>query len=225
MFIGHWAPAFAAAAVSTDRPRLGAFFVAGQVVDWAFFPLFMSGIERARIVPGITEMSAFDFYHMPYTHSLLGTLVFAIVFGLFVRWVSGSERGAILAGAVVLSHWVLDLLVHRPDLTLAGGANKLGLGLWNHPAIEIPLELGITLAAFAWYMRATSGRILPAMVLIGVMLVAQAVSWFGPQPVDYSPALPLTAIAAFGVITALAFWTGKTRTRRARPLAGNAAAG
>ena len=211
MFIGHWAPAFAAVALSTDRPRLGTYFIAGQLVDWAFFPLFTAGIERARIVPGLTAMSSFDFYHMPYTHSLIGTAAFAVGFGLLVWWQFRSESGALLAGAVVLSHWLLDLLAHRPDLTLAGGGDKLGFGLWDHPAIEMPLELGITLVAFALYMRATTGRKAPAVLLLTVMLVAQAISWFGPQPVEYSPALPITALAAFAIITALAFWTGKTR--------------
>ena len=73
MFIGHFAPAFVAAAVTPDRPRLGIYFLAAQLVDWAFFAFVLIGVEDLRIVPGITAMNPMDLYHMPYTHSLLGS--------------------------------------------------------------------------------------------------------------------------------------------------------
>ena len=211
MFIGHWAPAFVAAAVSPRAPKLGTLFIAGQLVDWAFMAFFMLGIEDARIEPGITVMSPLDLYHMPYTHSLLGTAVFAVIFGLIVGGGLRNKMAGLLAALVVLSHWFTDLLVHRPDLTLAGAPPKMGWGLWNYPWIEIPLELGITLGAFYMYMRATKGPIGPAVILITVMIVLQLVSWFAPQPTAYSIALPITALFGFGIITALAYWVGNTR--------------
>ena len=211
MFIGHWAPAFIAGAVSEESPRMGTLFIGAQLVDWAFMLFLMVGVEEARITPGITAMSPLDLYHMPYTHSLLGTAVFAVIFGLIV---GGSLRNAVAgtwAGMVVLSHWFLDLLVHRPDLTVAGGQDKLGWGLWDMPWVEIPLELGLTIGAFIWYMRATKGPLGPPLILIAVMLVFQLVNWFAPQPTEYSIALPITAMIGFAVITALAFWVGRTR--------------
>ena len=211
MFIGHWAPAFAAGAISSESPKLGTLFVAAQLVDWAFLVLFAVGLEDARIVPGITVMSSSDFYHMPFTHSLLGTAVFAAVFALVVGIVLRNAVAATWAGLVVLSHWLLDLVVHRPDLTLAGGSEKYGWGLWNEPLLEIPLELGITFVAFFWYMRSTKGPIGPPLILISVMVIFQAISWFGPQPTEYSIALPMTAAFAFFVITALSLWVGRTR--------------
>lgn len=211
MFIGHWAPAFVAGAISEESPRLGTLFIGAQLVDWAFMAFVMTGIENARIVPGITAMNGLDLYRMPYTHSLLGTAVFAGLFALVIGWTLRNAVAAVWAGLVVASHWFLDLLVHRPDLTLAGGNEKLGLGLWNQPWIEIPLELGLTVGAFAWYMRATKGPLGPPAILLAVMLLFQAVNWFGPQPTQYSIAMPLTALLGFGVITALAFWVGRTR--------------
>ena len=211
MFIGHFAPALAAAAISPRAPKLGTLFVAAQLVDWAFFTLAIFGIEKMRMVPGITVMVPFDLYHMPYTHSLLGTAVSAIIFGLIVLSWLRDGAAAILAGMVVMSHWLLDFLVHRPDLTLAGSPPKLGLGLWNYPWLEIPLELGITLGAFYWYMRRTRGPVGPALILMVVLLVMQAVNWFAPAPHVASPAFYLTALVSFAVATILARWVGTTR--------------
>lgn len=216
MFIGHWAPALAAGAASSESPRLGTLFVAAQLVDWAFMLFVIVGIEQMRITPGITVMNPLDLYHMPITHSLLGSGAFALVFGAIVWRMTRSSTAGIIAGFVVVSHWVLDLLVHRPDLTLAGGEEKLGWGLWNYPWIEIPLELGITLGAFYWYVRATKGPLGPPLILITVMLAMQAVNWFGPHPTEMSIWLPITSMFAFGIITLLAMWVGRTRWHKRR---------
>jgi len=217
MFIGHFAPALAAAAVSPRAPKLGALFMAAQLVDWVFFTLAFVGIEKMRLVPGITVMVPFDLYHMPYTHSLLGTVVAAVIFGLIVLSWQRDAGAGLLAGMVVLSHWLLDFLVHRPDLTLAGTPPKLGLSLWNYPWIEIPLELGITLSAFYWYMRRTRGPVGPPLILLAVLLAMQAVNWFGPTPHTAGPALYISALASYAVATLLARWVGTTRWhKRAR---------
>jgi hypothetical protein len=214
MFIGHWAPAFAAAAISPKSPKLGTLFVAAQLVDWGFAALAIVGIEKMRIVPGITVMNPMDLYQMPYTHSLLGSLIWAAVFAMIVLIWQKNFVGAMIAGAVVLSHWFLDLLVHRPDLTLAGGPPPMGLGLWNYPFIEIPLELGITIAAFAFYLRKTRGPILPPLILMALLLIFQAASWFGPQPTQVGPLLYLGGMATFGVVTFFAYWVGTTRRHK-----------
>ena len=215
MFIGHWAPAFVAAALTPERPKLGTFFIAAQLVDWAFMLFVLVGLEGLRIAPGITAMNAMDLYHYPYTHSLVGTAAFAAAFATGVRFVTGSWRGALPAAAVVASHWLLDLLVHRPDMTLAGGEPKLGLGLWNVPAAEMPLELALTFGAAWFFARRTRGPMLPLVILCVALLAAQAVDWFGAQPTEYSTSIPLVALSAFTILTALAFWVGRTRTVRA----------
>ena len=148
MFIGHFAPALVAAA----RPKaagLGTLFVAAQLVDIGFAALLFPGLEAMRIVPGITAMNPMDLYHMPYTHSLLGALLWATGFGALVGVATKRRAAAIGAALVVLSHWFVDLLVHIPDLTLYGAPPKLGLGLWNHPMIAMPLEILFIGAALA----------------------------------------------------------------------------
>ena len=182
MFIGHFAPAFAAAALSERAPKLATLFVGAQLVDWAFFLFAATGIEKMRIDPDATVMVPFDLYHMPYTHSLLGSAVWAALFGLVIVAMRRDVFAGILGALVVLSHWVLDFLTHRPDLTLAGGDRTYGLGLWNYPIAAIAIELGITIGAFIWFIKRTKGPIGPAAILLAVMLIFQAIDWFGPPP-------------------------------------------
>lgn len=216
MFIGHFAPAFIAAAVSPRSPKLGTVFVAAQLVDWAFFAFALTGVEAMRIDPEASVMVPFDLYHMPYTHSLLGTLLFAGVFAGVVTIWQRNAMGGVLAGLVVLSHWVLDWLVHPADLTLAGSPPKLGLGLWDYPWVAIPLELALIGGAFAFYLRRTHGPVGPPAVLMGVMLLLQAINWFAPHPDEMSAVIPLQAFAAFGLLTALAVWVGTNRGVKVR---------
>ncbi len=214
MFIGHFAPAFVAAAMP-KAPRLGLLFVAAQLVDFGFFVFVMLGVEHMRIVPGITASNPMDLYHMPFTHSLIGSSVWALAFAGAIWAMTKNRTGAIIGAMVVLSHWFLDILVHRPDMTVLGSAPKLGLGLWNAPIIEIPLELGITGAALGFYLsriRAIGNATLtPAWVLGGVLLLVQLYNWFAPAPVAYDISLPISALIAFSLFTWLAFRLDRTR--------------
>ncbi|WOE75970.1 hypothetical protein [Alterisphingorhabdus coralli] len=228
MFIGHYAPAFVAAAIAAREDQgakrrigLGTMFIAAQLVDYGFFGLALAGIEKMRISPGIAVMNAMDLYHYPYTHSLVGTSLWAAGFGLLVMLFGGNRRGALLAALVVVSHWFLDLVVHVPDLTLHGHDPTLGLGLWNHPAIEIPLELALCFGAFLYYIMATrpdqasakSAWIAP-LVLAVTLLALQLYNWFGPQPEAYDPAIAVTSLFAYTLLTALALWAARGRTVR-----------
>ena len=210
MFIGHWAPALAAAALSPKAPRLGVLFIAAELVDWAFFGLLLLGAEQMRFTPGISVMSPMDLYHMPYTHSLLGSAVFAAVFGGLLWFLTRKSAAALIGAAVVLSHWFLDLLVHVPDLTLAGSPPKLGLGLWNHPAIEMPLELGITFGALWWFTKVRRAKLGPVLILGTLLLLLQSVSWFGPVANEVTSGTSLMAFFAFGLTTLAAWWVGKS---------------
>ena len=210
MFIGHWAPALAAAAASRRAPPIAVLFIGAQLIDWAFFGLLLAGVEHMRFAPGISVMNPMDLYHMPYTHSLVGAAAFAAAIWA-LRWLLlGDMAGALIGAAVVLSHWLLDLLVHVPDLTLAGSPPKLGFGLWNHPAIEMPLELGITLGALWWYARVRQPARLPVLALAMALLALQAINWFGPVEPKVTAGTSLLAFFAYGLATILAWWMGKT---------------
>lgn len=215
MFIGHWAPALAVAS-RRGAPSLGTLFIAGQLVDWAFFGFVLLGVEHMRFSPGISVMNPMDLYHMPYTHSLLGSGLFALVMGGAIWAVTKSRAAALLGAAVVLSHWLLDLLVHVPDLTIAGHPPKLGLGLWNYPAIEMPLELAITFGALWLYVRACRPSLIRVAVLAALLLAFQAFNWFGPVEPEVTPATSVLAFVAYGLVTMAAWWMGKSGTFRAQ---------
>lgn len=214
MFIGHWAPAIMVAA-KRPAPSLGVLFIAAQLIDWAFFGFLLLGIEHMRVTPGISAMNPMDLYHMPYTHSLLGALAFGGGITVVVWTLTRDMGAAVLTGLVALSHWFLDLLVHVPDLTLTGQPPKYGLGLWNHPAIEMPLELGITFGALWLYARTRRPAPLRLAVLAGVLLLLQAINWFGPVEPEVTAGTSLLAFFAYGAATVAAWWMGKSAAKPA----------
>jgi membrane-bound metal-dependent hydrolase YbcI (DUF457 family) len=221
MFIGHFAPAIALAA-RKDAPGMAMLCVAAQLTDIGFMLFVIFGVEHLRIVPGITKMVPFDLYHMPYTHSLLGTAVFAAAFAVLVACLAPKHlkraMGAI-AAFVVLSHWFLDVLVHRPDMTFLGrdapvGFGPIGFGLWNYPAIEMTLEVGMVLVAVWLYNRATvpinaRGKF-TLWLFLGFLLESQAINWFGPPP-ETAIMVPLMALPAYVLTAVAAFYVQRSR--------------
>jgi len=217
MFVGHYAPALIAA-THPKAPGLGTLFVAGQLVDFGFFGLALFGIENFRITPGITVMNPLDLYHIPYTHSLLGSGLWVLAFGLLIYWVTKNRMGAVIGAAVVFSHWLLDLLVHGPDLTLFGAPPKFGFGLWNYPAIEMPLEFIISFGALAYFLKkiesiSPRGK-WPAGTMIALFAAFQAFDWFAPKPEEASAEFMISGLAAFTVAALAAAWFGRTRILR-----------
>src|ERR1039458_8782378 len=156
MFVGHYGPSLAAKALKKSIP-LWVLFIAAQLLDvfWSIFVLL--GIEKVRIVPGITATNPLDLYYMPYTHGLIGSILWAIAASIayyVFRKVDGLAA-ATLVGATVFSHWVLDWLVHRQDLPLYDNTLKVGLGLWNYPVFAFVLEVAILLGGMYLYLKTT----------------------------------------------------------------------
>jgi hypothetical protein len=107
---------------------------------------------------------------------------------------------------IVLSHWFLDLLVHVPDLTIAGSAPNLGFGMWNYPAIEMPLELVLTFGALWIYARKAKPKTAPLLTLAAIMLALQVFNWFGPVEPEVTFATSLLALFAYGIVTLASYW-------------------
>jgi membrane-bound metal-dependent hydrolase YbcI (DUF457 family) len=157
MFIGHFGVALAAKKL-TPRTSLGSLFFAAQFLD-LIWPIFLlAGQEHVRIAPGITRMSPFDFYNYPITHSLLMATFWSVVVGSGYYLLRRSGRAAWAMGVAVISHWVLDFLVHRPDLPLWPGGPKVGIGLWNSWIPEILLEVAIFVVGCGLYFSVTRAR-------------------------------------------------------------------
>lgn len=191
MFVAHYAPVFALAAVRRS-PGLAAGFVAVQLVDIGFMSLSYFGIEKWRANPTLTGFTPIDLYFMPYTHSLAGSAAWAFAAALVTALFTPAGRrfvDGLIVGLLVLSHWFLDLVVHRRDLALVhDGGEKLGYGLWDQPAMVVPLELGLLFLGFALFMAATRprglfGTIMPWAAL-ALLVAVQAINWFTPPPPD-----------------------------------------
>jgi membrane-bound metal-dependent hydrolase YbcI (DUF457 family) len=155
MFIGHHAAGFAAKRLA-PRVSLGTLFGASMLLDLVWPLLLLAGVEHVRIAPGNTAFTPLDFYDYPFTHSLLNVLGWSIAAALMYWLARKSWRDAIVVGAAVLSHWVLDLITHRPDLALWPSGPKVGLGLWNSIAGTIVVEVTLFVLAFWMYLRITT---------------------------------------------------------------------
>ena len=215
MFVGHYGPSFAIRAVRPELP-LWLTFLAAQLVDVAWALLVLAGVERVRIVPGITAASPLDLYYMPYTHGLVMAIVWGLAAGVvckaLFRW-PGWSPAAWLAAAV-LSHWLLDLLVHRPDLPLYGDSMKVGLGLWNLPLVALALELVAVFGGLWLYLQRTTannaiGRYGP-FVFVVTMLVIQFATAAGPPPPSIV-ALAWSALGAYVGFALVAGWLDRQR--------------
>src|SRR5436305_13904553 len=157
---------------------------------WSIFVLL--GIEKVRIVPGITASNALDLYYMPYTHSLLGVLCWsalAYVVCQLVPSLRGRRTGLILAAAV-FSHWILDLIVHRPDLTLYDSVGKMGFGLWNYRGAAFALEMAVLFGGAAMLYRAAAhrGRLVGFVIFLAALQVF-GTFFFPPPPSDHAAAM------------------------------------
>ena len=217
MFIGHYAPAFFAGG-TRQGPPLWMGTLATQIVDVAFFSFALLGIEHYRLTAGATATNWLDLYDMPYTHSLLGAGLWGLALGLVALLVWRNRAMALIVAALVVSHWLLDYLVHRPDLTLAGRPPLLGLGLWNVPTIEKPLECVIAFGSLAFYVRRTrpvTPWALPALVLLIFELVLfQAIDWFGARTTQLAPGQQWLALFAYAMVIGASALVGASRQLR-----------
>src|SRR5512140_1648735 len=185
MFIGHFALGLAAKRAA-PRTSLGTLFAAAQLIDLVWPLMVLAGLETVRIDPGNTAFMPLDFVSYPWTHSLLMVAVWAVAFALVYRARTGYGRGAWIVGALVVSHWLLDLVVHRPDLPLAPGGPKVGLGLWNSVAATVAVEGALFVAGVWLYATGTAARNRRGRIalwsLVAFLVLVYAGNELGPPP-------------------------------------------
>jgi len=213
MFLGHYGVALA---LKRAEPKvsLGTLFVAGQLVDLLWGCFLLLGWEHARIEPGYTPVTPLEFLDYPITHSLVAALAWAGVgAALYYSWptrdTSRHWQASVVVGLAVASHYVLDAIVHLPDLPLAGGdSQKIGLGLWNNLGATLAVELLLFAAGLGVYATFRSRRhplrlgrlLLVAVLLLGTYLAAV----FGPPP----PSIPIVAASAITIVIVMGILGG-----------------
>jgi len=216
MFLGHYAVGLAAKKV-VPKVSLGTLFLAAQLVD-LLWPLFLLlGLEHVRIDPGNTAVTPFDFYDYPITHSLIGAILWSVGLGLAYTFLKKDRRAAAVAGLVVFSHWILDLITHRPDLSLGmGGTTYFGLGLWNSIPATLVAECGLFAAGIIVYTRTTAAQDRIGSIgfwsMIGILSLIYVGNIAGPPPSSAS----IIAVAgnASWLFILWAYWVDKHRTAK-----------
>ena len=220
MFIGHYAAGFALKSVE-NKASLGLLFIAVQFIDVLFFPLTLAGIEKFRLIENYTASTHFELSFMPYSHSLVAVLCWSLLFAVLARMSSKTTANPVKIGLVValavLSHWLLDLIVHTEDLPLmSDDSPKLGFGLWHYALLTYLLEAVSIIGGLILYMRSTqsistTGKYgMPIFVML--LLAINVLNIFGPLSADDTiETTAVSALIAYVVFAAIAFWLDRHR--------------
>ncbi len=207
MFVGHLAAAFLLPFLGLPGSLAG-LLLCCQLSDVLFFSFVLSGVESMRIVPGFTASNDLDLYYMPWSHSLLGAAVLALLVFL-------ATRRASYALATV-SHWLGDLLFHIPDLTLAGGSVKYGLGLWQHKWVAFGVETVLFVLCVALFARSAPRNERRALTSVfWICVVMHTLNWLQLVPVRSVRELGIQALLIYFAIPLVAFWLSRPQQKKA----------
>ena len=215
MFIGHFGLGFGSKQAAPSV-SLGTLFLACQFADLLWPTLVLLGIERVVILPGATTMTPLDFVKYPYSHSLLAVSLWGIALGTAYMAVRRARvSAAVTLSLLVVSHWVLDYVTHRPDLPLTiQGPERFGLGLWWSMPGTLAVELAIFAVGLALYLRKTAPRDRIGSIglwsLVAFLIVVYVASAFGPPPP--SAAAVAWSAQAMWLIVAWGYWVDGHRT-------------
>jgi hypothetical protein len=218
MFVGHFAVGFGAKAAA-PQVSLGTLFLAAQLADLLWPTLLLLGVEHVRIEPGATRVTPLVFTHYPISHSLLGVIAWGTLAALVYLGLRRSLRGALIVGLLVVSHWLLDVVVHAPDLPLAPDSPVfLGLSLWHSLAGTLVVELAIFVLGAGIYLRVTEAvdrtGTWALWSLIAFLLAIYLGNLFGPPPPS------VTAIALAGhaqwLLVLWGWWVDRHRRPKLR---------
>lgn len=185
MFIGHNAIGLASKRAAPDV-SLGWLMAAPLFLDliWPIFLLL--GWEHVEIQPGATRFTPL-ILDIPYSHSLVTSIGWSILFGGLYWLLKRNLRGAVVLALGVFSHWILDVITHRPDMPLYPGSHTmLGFGLWNSVAGTFIIEGSLFIAGLWLYLKTTragdrTGQ-LALWSFVAFLLLMYLVNYFGPPP-------------------------------------------
>ena len=216
MLAGH----FASAAIlkgADNRVPLWVLLVAVQFVDIFCMIFVLLGWERMDVVHGFTAVNDLDMF-MPYTHSLIMTPLWAALgAGLYKLYDKTADNKSLLIVAIaVAGHWVLDLLVHVPDLPLFFSEDvKFGFGLWHFKFITIALESAMVVAAYMIYRRSSEAQISNRAMfyaVFGLMAFFAAHQLVFHIPTGDTTGTAITGLFVFLLLPVLAYFAEKRVT-------------
>lgn len=186
MFLGHFGVGFGAKKAA-PQVSLGSLFLAAQFVDLLWPSLLLLEVEEVHITSGAAPGPPLEFISYPFSHSLLAVIIWGLLFAAVYYLLRRSRVGALVLGLTVVSHWLLDLVVHQPDLPFyPGSPSRAGFGLWSFPAIAVLLEIAIFAVGLWLYLRATKAidrvSVWALWGLAAFLLIIQLSNSFGPPP-------------------------------------------
>lgn len=216
MFIGHFGVAFAAKRAA-PRVSVGTMILATCLLDAIWPVLVIAGVERVEVRRGATLMNPLEFVHYPWSHSLVMALLWGALFGTGYWLLRRDSRGALVLGLVVVSHWALDWLMHKPDLPLyPGDAHLHGLGLWNSMPASLGLEFAFFTAGIYLYMSSTRARdrigTIAFWALVATLVASYLGATFGPLPPS-PEAVAYSALIGY-LMVAWGWWIDRHREPR-----------
>ena len=194
MFIGHYALGLAAKRI-VPRTSLGTLIAAPTLADLLWPAFLLLGWERVTIVGGSNPLLALRFDSYPITHSLLTIIGWGLLCAVLYRVQTGYANGALVVGLLVVSHWLLDYVVHIPDLPLYPGGPKVGLGLWTSPRATIVVEGIMFVAGIGIYLATTRARDRVGSYGLAGFLAVLALSYMAAL---LSPPPPSVRVLAIG---------------------------
>ncbi len=185
MFIGHYAVGLASKKFAPDA-SLGALVAAPILLDLIWPVFLLLGWEQAAIVPNGNPFLRLQFYSYPISHGLVAVIGWATLYASIYFGMTRYLQGTAVIWIGVVSHWVLDYVVHTPDLPLTAGGRLFGLGVWNHRWLTMAIELTLFAVAIWTYQRETRARdqigLFAFLAFVAALLLAYAAAVFGPAP-------------------------------------------
>jgi membrane-bound metal-dependent hydrolase YbcI (DUF457 family) len=216
MFIGHDAVALASKRLA-PRTSLGTLIMAVGWLDLVWPVFLLLGIEHVQIDPGNTAFTPLNFLDYPYTHSLLFAVIWSIAFGTVYLLIRRDLRASFVLALAVLSHWVLDAIVHRPDLLLMpGGDKRIGLGLWNSVPVTLAVEIAMFAVGIIIYLSSTAARGATGKFSFWSFVIFLMAIYFGSINSPPPNERVLAYLALLGWLPVIwGYWIDRTRKMRA----------
>lgn len=217
MLVGHLAAGFLGRKIE-PKVSLGTYVIAALLADFIFFPLLLAGIEKVVAVPNVSRNRIIG-HDIGYSHSLAMLVIWSGLFAAAHFWRKHNAPAAIVLFVVTLSHWVLDLISHRPDMPLIlGGKTVLGFGLWNSIPATLIVEGGLWLLAIIVYARSSRAKSRSGAFAFWIGVIMLTLVWYANINASMDPdrvSGGVGGLISFSLVTAWAYWVDHLRTSRA----------